>query len=114
MFDEAFARCVSTSFASGLGMTANLSVDFRKPALPGRVFVLCAETVEVQGRKAWTEGVLRMCSEDASRGKEGLGEGEEEDVVVAEGRSLFIEPKFVQVSIFSVLEVVVVVRVEGC
>lgn len=90
MFDEAFARCVSTSFASGLGMTANLSVDYRKPALPGRVFVLYAETVDVQGRKAWTEGVLSMCSA-----------GEEEDVVVAEGRSLFIEPKFVQVCFYS-------------
>lgn len=43
MFDEAFARCVSLSFGSGLGMTANLNVDFRRPALPGRLFVACGD-----------------------------------------------------------------------
>ena len=100
MFDEAFARCVSSSFKSGLGMTANLSVDYRKPALPDRVFVLYAETVDVQGRKAWTEGVLRMCSETAWSRNQGGEELGEDDVVVAEGRSLFIEPKFAEVCFF--------------
>jgi acyl-coenzyme A thioesterase PaaI-like protein len=88
MFDEAFARCVSTSFRSGLGMTANLNVDFRKPALPDRLYVLRAETVKVEGRKAWVEGTLTSLPPvgDAS-----------EPVLVAEGKALFVEPKFAEV-----------------
>ncbi|RDW81472.1 uncharacterized protein DSM5745_05029 [Aspergillus mulundensis] len=89
MFDEVFAHCVSQSFRSGTGMTANLNVDFRKPALPGRVYVLRAETVKVEGRKAWVEGTMRMMP--AAR----TG-GEEEGVLVAEARALFIEPKFAE------------------
>ncbi|KAL4782440.1 HotDog domain-containing protein [Aspergillus varians] len=89
MFDEIFAHCVSQSFRSGTGMTANLNVDFRKPALPGRVYVLRAETVKVEGRKAWAEGTMTMMP--ATSG------AEEEPVVVAEARALFIEPKFVEV-----------------
>ncbi|KAL2811516.1 HotDog domain-containing protein [Aspergillus granulosus] len=86
MFDEVFAHTVSQSFRSGTGMTANLNVDFRKPAIPGRVYVLRAEVVKVEGRKAWVEGSMTM-----------LGEGEKrEDVVVAEARALFVEPKFAE------------------
>ncbi|KAL5358510.1 HotDog domain-containing protein [Aspergillus floccosus] len=85
MFDEAFARCVATSFPSGLGMTANLNVDFRKPAVPERLYVLQAETVKVEGRKAWVEGSLTSLPR---RGEDG------EPVVVAEARALFVEPKF--------------------
>ncbi|KAL4908762.1 hypothetical protein BDW74DRAFT_173993 [Aspergillus multicolor] len=89
MFDEVFAHCVSQSFRSGTGMTANLNVDFRKPALPGRVYVLRAETVKVEGRKAWVEGTMRMML--AARTS-----SEEEAVLVAEARALFIEPKFAE------------------
>lgn len=89
MFDEAFARCVSACFPSGLGMTANLNVDFRKPAVPDRVYVLRAETESVEGRKAWVKGTL--CSMPG-RGEEG------EPVLVAEAKALFVEPKFAEVS----------------
>ncbi|KAI9046192.1 PaaI family thioesterase [Aspergillus affinis] len=89
MFDEAFARCVSACFPSGLGMTANLNVDFRKPAVPDRVYVLRAETGTVEGRKAWVKGTL--CSMP--------GQGEDgEPVLVAEAKALFVEPKFAEVS----------------
>ncbi|KAE8151402.1 HotDog domain-containing protein [Aspergillus avenaceus] len=87
MFDEAFARCVSASFPSGLGMTANLNVDFRKPAVPDRVYVLRAETVTVEGRKAWVEGSL---SSLPAAGEQG------DPVMVAEAKALFIEPKFAE------------------
>ncbi|KAF4164186.1 hypothetical protein CNMCM6936_009471 [Aspergillus lentulus] len=87
MFDEAFARCVSTSFRSGLGMTANLNVDFRKPALPDRLYVLRAETVKVEGRKAWVEGTLTSLPP--------VGDTSE-PVMVAEGKALFVEPKFAE------------------
>ncbi|KAK1149203.1 hypothetical protein N8T08_006423 [Aspergillus melleus] len=87
MFDEAFARCVSACFPSGLGMTANLNVDFRKPAIPNRVYVLRAETETVEGRKAWVKGTL--CSMP--------GQGEDgEPLLVAEAKALFVEPKFAE------------------
>ncbi|RAL17333.1 PaaI family thioesterase, partial [Aspergillus homomorphus CBS 101889] len=95
MFDETFARCVAGSFGSGVGMTANLSVDFRAPARPDSVYVLRAETVRVEGRKAWVQGSLRVLS--PSQKKEGQGEMEEEEgTLVAEARALFVEPKFAQ------------------
>lgn len=92
MFDEAFARCVSTSFSNGLGMTANLNVDFRKPALPERLYVLDASTARVEGRKAWVEGRLTCLP--------GVGE-EGEGVMVAEARALFVEPKFAEVGLYT-------------
>ncbi|KAJ5105722.1 hypothetical protein NUU61_003069 [Penicillium alfredii] len=105
LFDEVFARCVSAAFPSGLGMTANLNVDFRKPALPDRVYVLRAETVRVEGRKAWVEGRMtslplplsmpldarRIASEDATAL---LHEDSEQATMVAEAKALFVEPKF--------------------
>lgn len=106
LFDEVFARCVSAAFPSGLGMTANLSVDFRKPALPDRLYVLRAQTVKVEGRKAWVEGRM-VCLPfaaglaDAGRAvpeKELLEETGEGAVMVAEAKALFVEPKFASVS----------------
>ncbi|KAI9369338.1 HotDog domain-containing protein [Aspergillus egyptiacus] len=94
MFDEVFAHCISRAFVSGTGMTANLNVDFRKPALPGRVFVLRAETVKVEGRKAWVEGRMTMMP---AEGKQGGEADEEVTVMVAEARALFVEPRFAEV-----------------
>lgn len=49
--------------------------------------MLSAETVGIEGRKAWVKGGLEML--------DGGGNGEE--VMVAEGRALFIEPRFAEV-----------------
>ncbi|GAE00046.1 thioesterase family protein [Paecilomyces variotii No. 5] len=89
MFDEVFARLAMPNFKSKLGVTANLSVDYRAPARPGEWYALKSRTVGVEGRKAWVEGKLEMLA----RG------GDEEGVLVAEGKSLFVEPKFADVSI---------------
>jgi acyl-coenzyme A thioesterase PaaI-like protein len=107
LFDEAFARCVSAAFPSGLGMTANLNVDFRKPALPDRMYVLRTETTKVEGRKAWVEGRMTYLplalpiSSDANFVMSDLSllqEDHEGAVMVAEAKALFIEPKFADVS----------------
>lgn len=107
LFDEVFARCASAVLPSGLGMTANLNVDFRKPALPDRMYVLRTKTVKVEGRKAWVEGRMTYLPlallpsadsngivSDASL----LKEDSEGAVMVAEAKALFIEPKFADVS----------------
>ncbi|KAJ6095872.1 hypothetical protein N7486_006618 [Penicillium sp. IBT 16267x] len=103
LFDEVFARCVSAAFPSGLGMTANLNVDFRKPALPDRMYVLRAETTKVEGRKAWVEGRM-FCLPLALPLANGapsfvsdtslLSEDSEGTIMVAESKALFVEPKF--------------------
>ncbi|KAJ5550033.1 hypothetical protein N7535_002024 [Penicillium sp. DV-2018c] len=101
LFDEVFARCVSAAFPSGLGMTANLNVDFRKPALPDRMYVLRTETVKVEGRKAWVEGkmsylplALPADGKTVVPDVEQLREDSDGAVMVAEAKALFVEPKF--------------------
>lgn len=108
LFDEVFARCVSAAFPSGLGMTANLNVDYRKPALPDRVYVLRAQTTKVEGRKAWVQGKMRylpvplsapLDAKSQVTNAELLSEDNESAVMVSEARALFVEPKFADVSI---------------
>ncbi|KAJ5626971.1 Thioesterase superfamily [Penicillium herquei] len=107
LFDEVFARCISAAFPSGLGMTANLNVDFRKPALPDRLYVLRTETTKVEGRKAWVHGKMIYLplalplTQSQSAGvydimpdESLLSEDSEGAVMVAEAKALFIEPKF--------------------
>ncbi|CAG8909570.1 unnamed protein product [Penicillium egyptiacum] len=102
LFDEVFARCVSATFPSGLGMTANLNVDFRKPALPNRMYVLRTKTVKVEGRKAWVEGRMTYLpltlpsaeSHSIVADPSLLQEDSEGAVMVAEAKALFVEPKF--------------------
>ncbi|CAI7606257.1 unnamed protein product [Penicillium viridicatum] len=102
LFDEVFARCASAVLPSGLGMTANLNVDFRKPALPDRMYVLRTKTVKVEGRKAWVEGRMTYLpltlplSVDSGVVSDVnlLQEDSEGAVMVAEAKALFIEPKF--------------------
>lgn len=112
LFDEVFARCVSAAFPSGLGMTANLNVDFRKPALPDRMYVLRTETTKVEGRKAWVEGRMTYLplslpvSSDANSLMSDLSllqEDHEGAVMVAEAKALFVEPKFAEVSSYCFL-----------
>lgn len=91
-------------------MTANLNVDFRKPALPDRMYVLRAETTKVEGRKAWVEGKMVCLPLALPLGSHGivsdvslLEESGEEAVMVAEARALFIEPKFADVSLLDLM-----------
>ena len=105
MFDEVFARCVAAAFPSGLGMTANLNVDFRKPALPDRMYVLRAETIKAEGRKAWVEGrmiylpqPIPLSGRSVALNAEQLRDDSEDAVMVAEARALFVEPSFASVS----------------
>ncbi|KAL3439168.1 HotDog domain-containing protein [Aspergillus tetrazonus] len=114
LFDDVFARLAAEIFPSGVGMTANLTLDFRAPAVPGRVYVwrVGVEKVEKE-RKVWVYGRMRCLNEfgaEEMRGRgvgdgilEEVGEGdtlsveEREGVLVAEARGLFIEPRGVKV-----------------
>jgi hypothetical protein len=122
LFDEVFARVACPCLPKGIAVTANLNVDYRAPGHPGRVYVLRARTVEVEGRKAWVEGGLEMLipknittittatatataattsTSSGMMGKEQDSSTQQyEPVLVAEAKALFVEPKFAEVRIY--------------
>ena len=89
LLDEGLARCCFPALPNKVGVTANLNVDYRRPAMTDTYAVLRAETVKVEGRKAWVEGRIETLPED----------GQEPQVLV-EAKALFIEPKQAAVCFF--------------
>jgi acyl-coenzyme A thioesterase PaaI-like protein len=87
LLDEGLARCCFPCLPNGVGVTANLNIDYRKPVPACQYAVLRARTVKVEGRKAWVEGHI-----------ESLPKNGEEPVVMVEAKALFIEPAFAKVS----------------
>ncbi|KAI5288074.1 hypothetical protein KEM52_001316 [Ascosphaera acerosa] len=90
MLDEGLARCCFPALPNKVGVTANLNVDYRRPAPAGSFFVLRATTTKVEGRKAWVEGRIENLPKE--------GEEDKEPVVYVEAKALFIEPKNADVS----------------
>lgn len=94
-------------FPSGVAMTANMSVDFRKPCIPDRVYIMRTEVVKRDGRKAWVAGSIRCLGDLAGEhlstadtaSTDDLSIEEESGDLVAEAKALFIEPKFAHVSV---------------
>lgn len=82
LLDESFAWCCFPRFPKRVGVTANLSVDYRAPALADSYFLLNAEIVKLEGRKAWLEGRI-----------ETLEAGGADSTLIAEAHALFVEPK---------------------
>ncbi|KID85457.1 thioesterase family protein [Metarhizium guizhouense ARSEF 977] len=102
LFDDIFALCAGMGFESGVAMTANMNINFRKPFLPERLCIIRAEVVRQQGRKAWVEGSVRSLDvftakdmEKVSMAKNaGISAEEADATLVAEATSVFVEPKF--------------------
>ncbi|KAJ5098790.1 Thioesterase/thiol ester dehydrase-isomerase [Penicillium argentinense] len=82
LLDEGFARCCFPAMPNKVGVTANLNIDYRAPAMADSYFVLRAETVKQEGRKAWVEGRIETLPQDGS-----------DPVVLVEAKALFIEPR---------------------
>ncbi|KAJ5140154.1 hypothetical protein N7448_003562 [Penicillium atrosanguineum] len=82
LLDEGFARCCFPALPNKIGVTANLNIDYRAPAMANSYVALRAETVRVEGRKAWVEGRIETLPEEGK-----------EPVVLVEAKALFIEPK---------------------
>lgn len=87
MLDEGLARCSFGALPHGVGMTANLNINYRAPTPAGTYVVLRARTTKAEGRKAWVEGRIETL----------VAEGET-PVVLADATSLFISPKQAAVS----------------
>lgn len=82
LLDEGLARCCFPALPNKVGVTANLNIDYRRPAMADAYHVLKAETVKVEGRKAWVEGRIETLPKDG-----------QEPVVLVEAKALFIEPR---------------------
>lgn len=83
MLDEGLARCCFGALPHNIAVTANLNVDYRKPTPAGSFLVLRAQTVKVEGRKAWVKGHIELLTEPGA-----------EPIIMAEATGLFISPKF--------------------
>lgn len=94
MLDECLTRCCCPVFSAKVGVTANLSINYRNPAKANSFYVLKAMVTEIQGRKAWVEGRI-----------ETLPLAGTEPTLIAEAKSLFLEPKKATVSFYTILEV---------
>ncbi|KAI9735286.1 MAG: hypothetical protein M1834_001877 [Cirrosporium novae-zelandiae] len=82
MLDEGLARCCFDALPNKVAMTANLNINYRRPAVSGGYYVLRARTTKIEGRKAWVEGHI-----------ENLTQNGEERVIYADAVGLFIEPR---------------------
>ncbi|KAI9819962.1 MAG: hypothetical protein M1827_006532 [Pycnora praestabilis] len=82
ILDEGLARCCFAALPHGVGMTATLNINYRKPTSAGAFIVLKAKTVKIEGRKAWVEGYIETLAMDG-----------EEPTVLVEASGLFVEPR---------------------
>ncbi|MCJ1321731.1 hypothetical protein MMC15_007076 [Xylographa vitiligo] len=82
ILDEGMARCCFPALPHQVGMTASLTMHYRRPCPCEGYVVLRAWTREVEGRKAWVGGRV-----------ESLVEGEGVPTVFVEAEALFIEPR---------------------
>lgn len=89
LLDEGLASCCFAALPHQIGVTAKLEINYRKPAQANSYFVLLANTVKVEGRKAWVEGRIETLPRDG-----------EAPVTIAEASALFVSPKHAWVSGF--------------
>ncbi|KAL2819001.1 HotDog domain-containing protein [Aspergillus cavernicola] len=82
LLDEGMGRCAFLVLPNQVGVTANLNIDYRRPAMAKNYFVMRAQVVKSEGRKAWVEARIETLPD----------EGQEPEVLV-EAKSLFVEPK---------------------
>ena len=89
LIDDMFCRCCSAAFPKKVGVTANLNVDYRKPALVQSYIVLKADVAKMEGRKTWMEGRIETLELDGG-----------DSPLIAEAKTLFIQPRETEVSIY--------------
>lgn len=82
LLDEAMGRASFLVLPNKVGMTANLNVNYRRPAMANSYIVIRAQVVKSEGRKAWVEARIETLPE----------EGQEPEILV-DATSLFVEPK---------------------
>lgn len=92
MLDEGLARCAFPAMPNKVGVTASLNINYRKPTMAGQYLVLHAVTTKVEGRKAWSKGIIEPLEEFEKR------QPDEPAKPLVEAEALFIEPKYAKVN----------------
>ncbi|KAK5172435.1 hypothetical protein LTR04_005069 [Oleoguttula sp. CCFEE 6159] len=87
LLDEGLARCCFPALPNKVGVTASLTINYKKPCLAEQYVVLKARTTRVEGRKAWVVGHIETLLSPAAI------ERGEVPVVLVEAEALFIEPR---------------------
>lgn len=82
LLDEGLARACFPALPNKIGVTASLTINYKKPCPANSYVVLRAQTTKVEGRKAWVKGWIEL-----------LGDGTEEGEHLVEAEALFIEPR---------------------
>ncbi|ORY47194.1 HotDog domain-containing protein [Leucosporidium creatinivorum] len=77
VLDESLGRTALLALPTNIGVTATLSLAYKKPTFANQFVVIKTQLVEVKGRKAWVEGRIESL------------EGE----VLVEAKALFVEPR---------------------
>ncbi|GAA5900056.1 hypothetical protein JCM6882_002601 [Rhodosporidiobolus microsporus] len=78
VMDEALGRTALLNLPTNIGVTATLTMNYKKPTFANQYLVIRTELERQQGRKAWVKGRIENT------------EGE----VLAEASALFVEPRF--------------------
>ncbi|GAA5972968.1 hypothetical protein JCM11641_000343 [Rhodosporidiobolus odoratus] len=76
--DEALGRTAMLNLPSNIGVTATLTMSYKKPTFANQYLIIRTEVEKQKGRKAWVKGRVENT------------EGE----VLAEASALFVEPRF--------------------
>ncbi|KAH8698858.1 HotDog domain-containing protein [Talaromyces proteolyticus] len=64
LLDESIARCAFQAMPTKVGVTANLSINYRKPIQLRQYLVVTARTVRTEGRKVFAEGWIEKFQAD--------------------------------------------------
>lgn len=107
LLDEGLARCCFPALPNKVGMTASLTISYKKPCKANQFLVLKTRTTRTEGRKAWVEGWIEPMGEEMNGSMDGGVNGvhqqespsewsDERALVKAE--ALFIEPRQAAVS----------------
>lgn len=78
VLDEAMGRVALLNFPTSVGVTANLSVNYRAPTKADQFLVVRVSLKEMQGRKSWTTAKIETL----------------DGTLLADASALFIEPKY--------------------
>lgn len=83
LLDEGLGRCAFISLPNHIGVTASLTINYKRPTEAEDFIVLRAWVEKIEGRKCWVKGSIeRMIDSDVEQGP-----------VLVEAEALFIEPR---------------------
>ncbi|EXJ77815.1 hypothetical protein A1O3_08974 [Capronia epimyces CBS 606.96] len=94
LLDECMGRACFGRLPERIGVTVNLSMNYKKPVRVDSVVAVRAVTDRIDGRKAWVQASIILIEEDEEgKGIENSHIEEEKDVAV-EATALFIQPRW--------------------